>query len=172
MLFETKNTSQDDDEEQLTYLDRKIETHGKNPAAGQCQMVALVRAILRNTKIVIMDEATFHMDRGRDNEVQVILDRPSFKGETIITIAHRLKAIINYDQVVVVDVGKVVETGHSLELLANSNSEFHDLCRSSKDFNEMIARFKLLPRTRHPDEYLHFLTARVFVGDAPHDLYI
>ena len=138
VLFESEHISQDDNEEQLTYLDYKIETHGENLAAGQRQIAALVRAILRNTKIIIMDEATSHMDRGRDNAVQDILDEPSFKGKTIITIAHRLKTVINYDQVVVMDDGKVVETGHPLDLLTNSKSKFYDLCRSSKDFDGMI----------------------------------
>ncbi|KAJ1679297.1 hypothetical protein EV182_002341 [Spiromyces aspiralis] len=87
-----------------------------------------------------MDEATSHMDHGRDRLVQNILAGPVLSGKTIVTIAHRLRTIIDYDMVVVMDRGRVVETGSPLVRKEGEGSRFYDMCKDSNDFDYIASR--------------------------------
>ncbi|KAL4426298.1 hypothetical protein ABPG74_006555 [Tetrahymena malaccensis] len=88
-------------------------------SVGQKQLFCLARAILKNSKIIIMDEATANMDMVTDSLIQNIISQ-KFKESTVITIAHRLNTIADYDYVVVMDKGTVAEYDHPFNLLANS----------------------------------------------------
>jgi ABC-type multidrug transport system fused ATPase/permease subunit len=76
--------------------------------AGQRQILALARALVRRSKVIILDEATASVDQETDERIQRAL-RSEFQESTLITIAHRLRTIMDYDKILVLDEGKVVE---------------------------------------------------------------
>ena len=81
--------------------------------SGQRQILALARALVRRSKVIILDEATASVDQATDERIQQAL-RSEFKESTLITIAHRLRTIMDYDKVLVLDEGKVVEYRRAL----------------------------------------------------------
>lgn len=93
---------------------------------GQRQLVCLARAILRNNKMLILDEATANVDPETDRLIQKTI-RDRFKDCTVLTIAHRLHTVMDNDRVLVVDAGQAVEFGHPFELLQNEHGFFKTL---------------------------------------------
>ena len=83
---------------------------------GQRQLLCLARALLRRNKFLVLDEATSNVDMQTDAFIQEVV-REKFKETTVITIAHRLNTIADYDKVVVMKKGKIAEQGSPLELL-------------------------------------------------------
>jgi ABC-type multidrug transport system fused ATPase/permease subunit len=105
-------------------LDAEVAEGGSNLSAGQRQLVCFARALLRRTKILVLDEATSSIDLETDDAVQQILRGPDFKGVTTITIAHRINTIMDSDMVLVMDTGRVAEYDAPQALLANPDSLF------------------------------------------------
>ena len=99
--------------------DTMIGESGANLSGGERQRIAIARAILRNPKILILDEPTSSLDSEAENKIKVTLSQIS-KNRTTITIAHRLSTIINADRIVVIDQGKIVSSGTHEQLLENS----------------------------------------------------
>ncbi|KAF7714218.1 Uncharacterized protein PECH_000287 [Penicillium ucsense] len=95
---------------------------------GQQQLFCLSRAMLRSGQIVVLDEATSNVDWATDQIMQQVI-REEFAEKTIITVAHRLRTIIDSDLVVVMGDGCILETGHPAELLA-TDSQFRELCNA------------------------------------------
>lgn len=91
-------------------LDSPVSSGGLNFSLGERQLLVLARAILKQSKIIIMDEATSSVDYETDAKITTTI-KESFKGTTLITIAHRLRTIIDYDRVLVLKDGKIVENG-------------------------------------------------------------
>ncbi|KAJ2596825.1 hypothetical protein EV177_007860 [Coemansia sp. RSA 1804] len=87
-----------------------------NLSGGQKQLVGLCRLLMRNRKIIVLDEATARVDQESDQDMQKLI-RSEFKDCTVLTIAHRLQTIMASDRIVVLDNGKVVEVGPPSELL-------------------------------------------------------
>ncbi|HEY1559006.1 MAG TPA: ABC transporter ATP-binding protein [Kofleriaceae bacterium] len=95
----------------------KVAERGANFSAGERQLVAFARALLRDPEILVLDEATAHVDP----EAEELIERglhELMKGRTTLVIAHRLSTIRNADMIVVMDKGQVVETGTHAELVA------------------------------------------------------
>ncbi|XP_075556542.1 putative multidrug resistance-associated protein lethal(2)03659 [Dermacentor variabilis] len=97
---------------------------GSNLSAGQRQLVCLARALLRKPRILVLDEATSHMDGDTDRLVQRAL-REGFRESTMLTIAHRLDTVLDHDRILVMDGGQVAEFGPTLQLALNPSSRFH-----------------------------------------------
>ena len=93
-----------------------VEEGGINFSAGERQLLCLARAILVRPRVLVLDEATASVDGETDAFVQHML-RTRFPGTTLLTIAHRLNTIMDYDVVLVIDQGKSVEFGSPKELL-------------------------------------------------------
>jgi len=102
-------------------LDGLVSEYGENLSAGQRQLICLARALLRKPKVLLMDEATSSVDHETDQMIQDTV-RSEFVDATILTIAHRLWTIADYDQVVVMDQGLVAEFGAPFDLLNDPNS--------------------------------------------------
>lgn len=109
-------------------LESMVAEGGSNFSLGQRQLLCLARALLRNSQIVMLDEATASMDKVTDEQVQETLFK-ELQGKTLITIAHRLETIINYDKILVLDQGAIKEFDSPQELLDNPNSAFYGMKR-------------------------------------------
>ena len=103
---------------------------GANFSLGQQQLVCLARALLNESSLLLLDEATAALDSETDEKVQQVL-RTSFSSRTILTIAHRIDTIIDSDRILVIDAGKVVEFAPPQELIQTPTSIFAELCRQS-----------------------------------------
>jgi ATP-binding cassette subfamily B protein len=95
----------------------KVAERGANFSAGERQLVAFARALLRDPEILVLDEATAHVDPEAEELIERGLQE-LMKGRTTLVIAHRLSTIRNADMIVVMDRGQVVETGTHAELVA------------------------------------------------------
>ncbi|QSL65170.1 hypothetical protein MERGE_002475 [Pneumocystis wakefieldiae] len=115
-------------------LDTQITEGGNNLSHGQRQLICLARSLLRSPRIIIMDECTASIDYNMDAKIQKAI-RSEFRNSTILTIAHRLKSIIDYDKILVLDSGKLVEYDHPYVLLQNPQSEFRFMCESSGEYD-------------------------------------
>ncbi|KAB8215049.1 P-loop containing nucleoside triphosphate hydrolase protein [Aspergillus novoparasiticus] len=114
----------------LFTLDSPISTGGSNMSQGQRQLLCLARILVRNPKIIILDEATSAVDNRTDLWIQDTI-RTHFKG-TLIVVAHRLRTIASFDKVVVMKDGNVAEVGIPAELL-KAKGLFYDLVQNSDD---------------------------------------
>lgn len=97
-----------------------------NLSVGEKQLVCIARAILRRSKIVIIDEATASIDLATEEKIQNAFNT-YLASSTVIAIAHRIKTISSYDKVLVLDKGKVKEFDRPSELLKNTNGIYYDL---------------------------------------------
>ncbi|KAF7233037.1 hypothetical protein EG68_07481 [Paragonimus skrjabini miyazakii] len=97
---------------------------------GQRQLVCLARALLRRTPILVLDEATAAVDPVTDNLIQETI-RKEFSDCTVITIAHRLNTIMDYDRILVLHEGRMLEVGNPRELLKDTNSTFFALVKDA-----------------------------------------
>ncbi|KAJ8929217.1 hypothetical protein NQ314_018096 [Rhamnusium bicolor] len=111
-------------------LDSKISEGGSNFSVGQRQLLCLARAVIRNNKILVLDEATANVDSHTDGLIQTTIRR-KFADCTVLTIAHRLHTIMDSDKVLVMDAGKAVEFDHPYKLLQNPNGVFYGLVKQT-----------------------------------------
>ena len=118
----------------------KIEEEGSNYSLGQRQLICLARALVRNPKILLMDEATASIDLKTDNLIQKMISE-EFKNTTVITIAHRLNTIINYDKILVLDKGEVQEYNSPKALVNDENSFLGKSIRKvGKEYSEKMIK--------------------------------
>uniref|UniRef100_A0A1E1XAH8 Putative abc transporter n=1 Tax=Amblyomma aureolatum TaxID=187763 RepID=A0A1E1XAH8_9ACAR len=104
-------------------LSAQVTEGGGNFSVGQRQLICLARAILRQNKILVMDEATANVDPRTDALIQTTI-RENFKNCTVITIAHRLHTIMDSDRVIVLDAGRILEFDEPYELMKSEASHF------------------------------------------------
>ncbi|CAE6433942.1 unnamed protein product [Rhizoctonia solani] len=111
-------------------LDMQIQDEGSNLSVGERSLVSLARALVRDTRIVLMDEATASVDYKTDRNIQLTIQE-EFKNKTLLCIAHRLQTIIGYDKICVIDGGRVAEFDSPARLFENKDSIFYGMCKSS-----------------------------------------
>lgn len=123
-------------------LSMMVTAKGENFSHGQRQVLSLCRALIRKSKLMLLDEATASMDYETDRGVQVVLRKElnsaadGARGRTLVTIAHRLRTIIDYDKVVVMGGGRVLEVGSPRELYAQEG-QFYDMVKHSGEEEEL-----------------------------------
>lgn len=113
-------------------LDSEVREGGANLSHGQRSLISIARALVRRSKILILDEATASIDGRADAELQVMLNEV-VGDATVLTVAHRLDTIVaTCDKVAVMDNGRVAEFGGVSELYSKPDSLFRALCDASK----------------------------------------
>ncbi|CAG8638751.1 2355_t:CDS:10, partial [Racocetra fulgida] len=135
---DSKLSQNEQPQSQITWtLDEPVSENGNNYSQGQRQLIALARALLRKSKLIIMDEATASVDFETDRMIQKTI-REEFSDATLLCIAHRLRTIVDYDKILVLDAGRIVEFDHPYILLQKPDSMFRGMCDRSGDLAELV----------------------------------
>jgi ABC-type multidrug transport system fused ATPase/permease subunit len=111
-------------------LSSRVAESGSNLSQGQRQLLCLARALLKEPAVLVMDEATASIDHATDGKIQETI---RLLRNTTVTIAHRLKTIVDYDKVLVLDRGRVVEFGEPWDLMEREGGMFAGMCQESGD---------------------------------------
>ncbi|UMM38706.1 hypothetical protein L5515_016086 [Caenorhabditis briggsae] len=111
-------------------LSHKISEGGENLSVGQRQLICLARALLRKTKVLVLDEAAAAVDVETDSLLQKTI-REQFKECTVLTIAHRLNTVMDSDRLLVLDKGRVAEFDTPKRLLANPDGIFYSMAKDA-----------------------------------------
>ncbi|KAJ2998212.1 hypothetical protein HDV02_004714 [Globomyces sp. JEL0801] len=121
-------------------LESAVAENGSNWSVGERQLICLARAILKNTKLIVMDEATSSVDMNTDKLIQRAIRAKGglFSNSTVLTIAHRLNTVIDYDKILVLEAGEIVEFGTPKELII-------------KDVNDPTAWFARMVQQMGPE---------------------
>ncbi|CAE6473454.1 unnamed protein product [Rhizoctonia solani] len=132
---------QPDDIQDRIVLDSGVSTGGSNFSLGQRQILALARAIVRRSKVLILDEATAAIDHDSDAAIQASI-RTELKNMTLVIVAHRLQTICDADKVMVLESGRIVEFDSPVVLLQKENGSFKSLVDESGDRDKLYAIVK------------------------------
>lgn len=121
----------------ITYSD--LDRAANTLSLGQRQLLCIARGLLRRSRVLLLDEATASVDHQTDIAIQAGLRMSAAAGTTILVIAHRLLSIADYDRVVVLSAGRVVEQGSIQRLLSRRGKDavFRQMCEDSGDINEI-----------------------------------
>ena len=111
-------------------LDQNISENGSNLSIGEKQLICITRAILRKSKIIVLDEATASIDYKTEEIIQKALTE-ILTTSTMISIAHRIKTVMNADKILVLENGEIIEFDTPKNLLNNKNSYFYDFYSKS-----------------------------------------
>ncbi|OCK81762.1 hypothetical protein K432DRAFT_424668 [Lepidopterella palustris CBS 459.81] len=115
-------------------LSSPVSESGSNLSQGQRQLLCLARALLKSPKVLLMDEATASIDYATDAKIQDTIREIK---NTTITIAHRLQTIIDYDKVLVLDKGEVMEFGDPWDLVRKEGGMFRAMCETSGELEAL-----------------------------------
>ncbi|KAF9213805.1 hypothetical protein BGZ59_004794 [Podila verticillata] len=119
-------------------LDMDVKANGSNFSQGQRQLIALARALVRRSKIIVMDEATASVDFETDHKIQTTI-MEELADATIITIAHRITTIAGFDRILVINAGEVAEFDKPYTLIKQEGSMFRSMCERSSEFEALLA---------------------------------
>ncbi|EIW69200.1 hypothetical protein TREMEDRAFT_44369 [Tremella mesenterica DSM 1558] len=119
-------------------LDMPVEDEGMNLSVGERSLVSLARALVKNAQIVVLDEATAAVDLETDYKIQQTIHR-EFKGKTLLCIAHRLRTIISWDRILVMNAGQVEDFDTPLTLF-DAGGMFRSMCERSGITREEIEK--------------------------------
>ncbi|KAG0282296.1 hypothetical protein BGZ96_000629 [Linnemannia gamsii] len=119
-------------------LSFKVSQNGDNFSVGQRSLICLARALLRKTKVLILDEATAAVDVETDELIQRTI-RKEFKDRTILTIAHRIKTVMDSDKILVLEKGRVEEFESPQVLLQRPESHFYKLAEQAGEVKDSSA---------------------------------
>ncbi|KAI9056461.1 multidrug resistance-associated ABC transporter [Trametes sanguinea] len=122
-------------------LDTQVSAGGTNFSQGQRQLIAMARALLRRSAIIILDEATSSIDFATDAKIQATI-REEFGDSLLLTVAHRLRTVIDYDRLIVLDKGELAEFDTPLNLIRKEGGIFRNMCLKSGTFAELEAAAK------------------------------
>jgi ABC-type multidrug transport system fused ATPase/permease subunit len=120
-------------------LSSPVTESGSNLSQGQRQLLCLARAMLKKPTVLVMDEATASIDYNTDSKIQETIRELT---GTVITIAHRLQTIVDYDKVLVLDHGEVKQFGHPWELINDEEGQFHSMCEMSGELDVLVKAAK------------------------------
>jgi ATP-binding cassette subfamily C (CFTR/MRP) protein 1 len=135
----SEDASLDDTSPGRIHLDGIVEDEGLNFSLGQRQLMALARALVRGSQIIVCDEATSSVDMETDERIQKTI-ATGFKGKTLLCIAHRLKTIINYDRICVMDQGSIAELDTPFPLYERGGI-FRSMCEKGGIRREDFAEY-------------------------------
>ncbi|KAF8211386.1 multidrug resistance-associated ABC transporter [Mycena galopus ATCC 62051] len=121
-------------------LDTMVSAEGANFSHGQRQLIAMARALLRQSSIIILDEATSSIDFETDRKIQKAI-REEFHNSLLVTIAHRINSVIDYDRLIVLDQGRVAQCDTPYNLI-QTEGIFRDMCMKTGVFSELEATAK------------------------------
>ncbi|KAI5960857.1 uncharacterized protein KGF55_004427 [Candida pseudojiufengensis] len=138
-ILKSKNISKDSEELPKFHLYQSVEDEGENFSLGERQLISFARALVRDSSILFMDEATSSINFSADALIQETI-RTEFKDKTILTIAHRLHTIINYDKILVMDKGSLKEFDTPWNLFNQTGSVFREMCDKSNIVAEDFER--------------------------------
>ncbi|KAA8912260.1 hypothetical protein TRICI_003540 [Trichomonascus ciferrii] len=130
---EDTNTSQN----KFLDLNTSVTEQGLNFSQGQRQLLCLARALLSRPKILLLDEATASIDYATDSKIQRTI-REEFKNASLITVAHRIHSIVDYDKILVMENGQAVEYDEP-HVLLSQNSKFRDICLETGEISRLEA---------------------------------
>ena len=119
-------------------LDTQVSPGGANFSQGQRQLIAMARALLRRSAIIVLDEATSSIDFATDAKIQATI-REEFGSSMLLTVAHRLRTVIDYDRLIVLDKGGLAEFDTPLNLIQKEGGIFRSMCLKSGTFAELEA---------------------------------
>ncbi|TFK50258.1 P-loop containing nucleoside triphosphate hydrolase protein [Heliocybe sulcata] len=117
-------------------LETQVSSGGANFSQGQRQLIALARAMLRRSSMIILDEATSSIDFDTDEKIQQTI-REEFGGALLLTVAHRLRTVIDYDRLIVLDNGRIAEFDTPYALIKKEDGIFRHMCLRSGMFAEL-----------------------------------
>ena len=120
-------------------LDDLVEFDGNNKSIGEKQLLCLARAMLKNSKLICIDEGTANLDDASTEVIQKLMI--NMKETTILCVAHKIKTIIGFDKIIVMNHGEIVEYNTPQVLINNPNSYFLKLCKESGDYEFIISEF-------------------------------
>ena len=112
-------------------LNYEILESGKNLSPGQKQLICFARAVIKNNKIVILDEATSSLDYETEKTIKKNMEK-YFQNCTLIMITHHIHLVKNFKKIIVVEQGRIVESGDYDSLLKNKRSHFYSLYEESR----------------------------------------
>ncbi|TCD67438.1 hypothetical protein EIP91_012410 [Steccherinum ochraceum] len=122
-------------------LDAAVSDEGSNYSAGEKQLLALCRALVKNSRVIVLDEATSNVDAETDAKLQRTI-QTEFATSTLLCIAHRLNTIVYYDRIIVMDAGQVAEYDTPMNLFDKEDSIFRSLCDESGLSRQDIVRIR------------------------------
>ncbi|KAJ1554844.1 hypothetical protein HK405_003929, partial [Cladochytrium tenue] len=118
-------------------LDTVVHSNGANLSQGQRQLVCLARALARSTRVILLDEATASIEPAIDAAIQETIRR-ELASATVLCIAHRLRTVANFDRILVLADGRVVEFGTPLQLMRQSGGAFRKMCEDTGEMAELL----------------------------------